>query len=117
MFRRVCFVCSLFDLCDYIDGELYSWGANGYGQLGLGSVSDKVLTPTLVKSLAGIPIAFITCGANHSFAISRYNDVRTPIALLYVSNEPIDNIYLSKLQVRCRLWMGQEFVRSTRSER
>lgn len=27
--------------------------------------------PTLVKSLAGIPIALIACGANHSFAISK----------------------------------------------
>lgn len=52
-------------------GELFSWGANGYGQLGLGTTSEKVVTPTLVKSLAGIPIAFIACGGNHSFAVSK----------------------------------------------
>ncbi|XP_053683215.1 probable E3 ubiquitin-protein ligase HERC4 isoform X2 [Sabethes cyaneus] len=52
-------------------GELYAWGANGYGQLGLGMTNEKVSTPTLVKSLAGIPIAFITCGGCHSFAISK----------------------------------------------
>ncbi|XP_065086376.1 probable E3 ubiquitin-protein ligase HERC4 isoform X2 [Ochlerotatus camptorhynchus] len=52
-------------------GELFSWGANGYGQLGLGTTSEKIVTPTLVKSLAGIPIAFIACGGNHSFAVSK----------------------------------------------
>lgn len=54
-----------------IGGDLYAWGANGYGQLGLGTITEKVITPTLIKSLAGIPIAFITCGANHSFVISK----------------------------------------------
>ncbi|XP_021697448.1 probable E3 ubiquitin-protein ligase HERC4 isoform X1 [Aedes aegypti] len=52
-------------------GELFSWGANGYGQLGLGTTGEKLVTPTLVKSLAGIPIAFIACGGNHSFAVSK----------------------------------------------
>lgn len=51
-------------------GDLYSFGANMYGQLGLGYESEKVTKPTLVKSLQGIPIAHISCGANHSFIIS-----------------------------------------------
>lgn len=29
------------------------------------------MIPTLVKSLSGIPIGFIACGANHSFAVSK----------------------------------------------
>ncbi|XP_055628123.1 probable E3 ubiquitin-protein ligase HERC4 isoform X2 [Toxorhynchites rutilus septentrionalis] len=53
------------------NGELYSWGANGYGQLGQGKTNEKIVNPTLIKSLAGIPIAFIACGGNHSFAISK----------------------------------------------
>uniref|UniRef100_A0A1Q3F9S7 Putative hect e3 ubiquitin ligase n=1 Tax=Culex tarsalis TaxID=7177 RepID=A0A1Q3F9S7_CULTA len=52
-------------------GELYAWGANEYGQLGLGTTGKKVPTATLIKSLAGIPIAFIACGGNHSFAVSK----------------------------------------------
>ncbi|XP_050097648.1 probable E3 ubiquitin-protein ligase HERC4 isoform X1 [Anopheles aquasalis] len=52
-------------------GELYAWGSNAYGQLGLGMTNEKVSTPTLVQSLAGVPIAFIACGGNHSFAISK----------------------------------------------
>lgn len=51
-------------------GDLYSFGANMYGQLGLGSENEKVTKPTLVKSLQGIPIAHISCGANHSFILS-----------------------------------------------
>lgn len=53
------------------DGQLFAWGLNSYGQLGIGSTSEKVMRPTEVKSLAGIPIAFIACGANHSFVISK----------------------------------------------
>ncbi|XP_055608814.1 probable E3 ubiquitin-protein ligase HERC4 isoform X2 [Uranotaenia lowii] len=52
-------------------GELFAWGANAYGQLGLGYSNEKVPMPTLIKSLAGIPIAFIACGGNHSFAVSK----------------------------------------------
>ena len=52
-------------------GALYSWGCNSCGQLGIGSRSEQQQTPTLVSSLAGIPIAFIACGGNHSFAVSR----------------------------------------------
>ncbi|ETN59614.1 hect E3 ubiquitin ligase [Anopheles darlingi] len=52
-------------------GELYAWGSNAYGQLGLGMTNEKVSTPTLVQSLAGVPIAFIACGGNHSFAVSK----------------------------------------------
>ena len=52
-------------------GDLYSWGANSYGQLGQGYMNEKIATPTIIKSLAGIPIAFIACGGNHSFAVSK----------------------------------------------
>ncbi|KAJ4427740.1 hypothetical protein ANN_25393 [Periplaneta americana] len=53
------------------DGELYAWGCNSYGQLGLGTQSDSQQKPCLVSSLSGIPIAFIACGGNHSFAVSK----------------------------------------------
>lgn len=51
-------------------GELYVWGANNHGQLGIGKYSQSESTPTQIKSLAGIPIAFIVCGGDHSFAVS-----------------------------------------------
>lgn len=52
-------------------GELYSFGSNIHGQLGLGFESEKVTKPTLIKSLNGVPIAFMSCGGNHSFLISK----------------------------------------------
>lgn len=53
------------------NGELYGWGSNAYGQLGIGITSEKVIKPALIKSLNGIPIAFVACGGHHSFAISK----------------------------------------------
>ncbi|XP_049804341.1 probable E3 ubiquitin-protein ligase HERC4 isoform X1 [Schistocerca nitens] len=53
------------------NGELYAWGCNEYGQLGLGSSVSKETRPCLVRSLMGIPIAIIACGGNHSFAVSK----------------------------------------------
>lgn len=56
-----------------IGGELYAWGSNIYGQLGVASTSDLVHSnvPRLITALQGIPIAYITCGGNHSFVISK----------------------------------------------
>lgn len=56
-------------------GDLYSFGANMHGQLGLGYECEKVTKPTLVKSLQGFPIAFICCGANHSFVVSKSGSI------------------------------------------
>ncbi|XP_046391938.1 probable E3 ubiquitin-protein ligase HERC4 isoform X1 [Ischnura elegans] len=53
------------------NGDLYSWGSNTYGQLGIGTVGGDVGKPQIVKSLAGIPLAFIACGGFHSFAVSK----------------------------------------------
>lgn len=51
-------------------GELYAWGSNSYGQLGLGEFSEPISQPALVAALRGIPIAYIACGGNHSFAVT-----------------------------------------------
>ncbi|XP_033210790.1 probable E3 ubiquitin-protein ligase HERC4 isoform X2 [Belonocnema kinseyi] len=53
------------------NGELYAWGSNKEGQLGLGPGIRKELKPKLVSSLAGIPIAFIACGGYHSLVVSK----------------------------------------------
>lgn len=54
------------------EGELYAWGSNEFGQLGLGSMGpENISKPTLVKSLTGLPISFIACGGYHSFVISK----------------------------------------------
>ena len=51
-------------------GQLYTWGANSKGQLGLGSTSDMVFSPTLVHSLAGVPLAGVACGGNHTLVVT-----------------------------------------------
>ncbi|XP_076666112.1 HECT and RLD domain containing E3 ubiquitin ligase 4 isoform X2 [Andrena cerasifolii] len=52
------------------NGELYSWGSNSEGQLGLGSDIKNEMKPKVVN-LAATPIAFIACGGSHSIAISK----------------------------------------------
>lgn len=57
--------------CACSDGDILAWGANSFGQLGIGLFSSSETKPKVVASLRGIPIVFITCGANHTFAISK----------------------------------------------
>ncbi|XP_028027224.1 probable E3 ubiquitin-protein ligase HERC4 isoform X3 [Bombyx mandarina] len=52
-------------------GDLYSWGANSYGQCGLGTISNKEMSPQHISSLIGVPIALIACGNNHTFVLSK----------------------------------------------
>lgn len=53
------------------NGDLYSWGANSYGQCGLGTMSNKEMIPQLISSLAGVPIGLVACGNNHTFVLSK----------------------------------------------
>lgn len=53
------------------NGEIYAWGSNCEGQLGLGSDTNKELKPKLISSLISLPIAFIACGGYHSIAITK----------------------------------------------
>uniref|UniRef100_A0A8C5MLC3 HECT and RLD domain containing E3 ubiquitin protein ligase 3 n=1 Tax=Leptobrachium leishanense TaxID=445787 RepID=A0A8C5MLC3_9ANUR len=52
------------------DGQLYSWGQNSHGQLGLGNGFGSQCSPQRVKSLEGIPLAQVVAGGYHSFALS-----------------------------------------------
>ncbi len=55
---------------DQLDaGEVYSFGAGNYGQLGTGNKNIQKL-PTLALELAGKHINFIAAGPSHSIAIS-----------------------------------------------
>ncbi|XP_050562405.1 probable E3 ubiquitin-protein ligase HERC3 isoform X1 [Spodoptera frugiperda] len=53
------------------NGDLFSWGANSYGQCGLGTMTNKEMIPQAITSLLGVPIAMIACGSNHTFALSK----------------------------------------------
>ncbi|XP_078386063.1 putative E3 ubiquitin-protein ligase HERC4 [Cetorhinus maximus] len=52
------------------DGKLFAWGQNTYGQLGLGTKGGSEDSPQCVTSLTGMPVAQITAGGEHSFALS-----------------------------------------------
>ncbi|CAM8950983.1 unnamed protein product [Rhodiola kirilowii] len=53
------------------DGELYVWGKNLHGQLGLGKRSDNVVsTPIKVDCLNGITVKMAALGSEHSIAIT-----------------------------------------------
>jgi E3 ubiquitin-protein ligase HERC4 len=48
------------------DSKVYVMGSNDYGQLGLGTSNHLQTTPIYLRSLQGIPIKQIACGAYHS---------------------------------------------------
>ncbi|XP_051474889.1 E3 ISG15--protein ligase HERC5-like isoform X2 [Apus apus] len=51
-------------------GELFTWGENAHGQLGVGSLTASIPQPQLVKRLKGIPLAHIAAGGAHSAVVS-----------------------------------------------
>ncbi|XP_015266273.1 PREDICTED: probable E3 ubiquitin-protein ligase HERC6 [Gekko japonicus] len=52
------------------DGRVFSWGQNSYGQLGIGKEVSSQGRPQHVPALDGIPLAQVTAGGAHSFALS-----------------------------------------------
>ena len=54
------------------DGQVYAWGRNDGGQLGMGD-RQPCKTPTLVRHLvdSGVQVAQIACGRVHSLAVSQ----------------------------------------------
>lgn len=59
-----------------ISGNVYSWGSNKFGQLGVGDENSR-LVPSPVYYLQGAHIVHITCGANHTVALSEKGPVYT----------------------------------------
>ncbi|CAG9321739.1 unnamed protein product [Blepharisma stoltei] len=51
-----------------VSGALYTFGFNGYGQLGLGTTSNAVI-PTLCLSLSNNAVIKAACGAFHTFVL------------------------------------------------
>ncbi|KAG7461748.1 hypothetical protein MATL_G00194390 [Megalops atlanticus] len=52
------------------EGEVFTWGSNSNGQLGLEHVEPSPLTPQPVTLLSGMPLSQISAGGDHSFALS-----------------------------------------------
>ncbi|XP_077073484.1 putative E3 ubiquitin-protein ligase HERC4 isoform X1 [Siphateles boraxobius] len=51
-------------------GQIFSWGQNKYGQLGLGMQGASVSTPQVIQSLQGVPFAQISAGGAHNFGLT-----------------------------------------------
>lgn len=54
----------------FTGGQVFSWGQNQCGQLGLGMSGQSISTPHMIQSLQGIPFAQISAGGAHSFALT-----------------------------------------------
>ncbi|XP_073447024.1 probable E3 ubiquitin-protein ligase HERC6 [Dendrobates tinctorius] len=52
------------------DSNVFSWGKNDVGQLGLGKQVPNQASPQLVKSLKGVPLVQVSAGGSQSFALS-----------------------------------------------
>ncbi|XP_027205306.2 putative E3 ubiquitin-protein ligase HERC4 [Dermatophagoides pteronyssinus] len=57
-------------------GQLFSWGCNLFGQLGLGNREEyEISKPSLIKKLAPKQIIQISCGGNHCLALAKNGEV------------------------------------------
>ncbi|XP_050971383.1 E3 ISG15--protein ligase HERC5-like [Labeo rohita] len=52
------------------NGQLFVWGENSHGQMGLKKDHPGSPSPQHVESLSGIPVAQISAGGDHSFVLS-----------------------------------------------
>ncbi|XP_026883258.2 probable E3 ubiquitin-protein ligase HERC6 [Electrophorus electricus] len=51
-------------------GEVFAWGQNKYGQLGLGKAITMQATPALVRALTGVPVTRVAAGGAHTLALA-----------------------------------------------
>ena len=57
-------------------GDVYAWGLNDYGQLGLGKAASKnQTTPAKVEALSGIGVTQLSCGEYHTLALTAEGEV------------------------------------------
>lgn len=53
-------------------GQLYAFGLNNHGQLGIGNQYNTI-RPTLVKELKGVFVKHVAGGEHHTIAVSNDN--------------------------------------------
>ena len=54
----------------FTDDEVYAWGCNSHGQLGLGTFADQK-HPACIKDLSNENITQVSCGAKHTLFLCR----------------------------------------------
>lgn len=53
-----------------MSGNIYSWGKNDCGQLGLGHTEEKD-SPSLIEALDGQKVEFLSCGGSHTALLTQ----------------------------------------------
>ncbi|XP_014678367.1 PREDICTED: LOW QUALITY PROTEIN: RCC1 and BTB domain-containing protein 1-like [Priapulus caudatus] len=61
-------------VCVLDNGEVFGWGYNGNGQLGLGNTSNQY-NPCQVGGLAHVVVSKVTCGYAHTMALTDGGDL------------------------------------------
>ncbi|XP_058151622.1 E3 ISG15--protein ligase HERC5 [Dasypus novemcinctus] len=56
-------------------GELFAWGQNIHGQLGVGRIFASTSIPQIVENLSGVPLVQISAGEAHSMALSMIGNI------------------------------------------
>ena len=56
-------------------GEVYSWGWNNWGQIGIGSDENVVSVPQQLNGFNGEKVKAISCGSYHSLALTESGHV------------------------------------------
>jgi RCC1 and BTB domain-containing protein len=73
---QIVFGCGPHLLALTSNGAIYSWGGNGYGQLGHGKTAVHNHTPKPVNMMPlGIAISAVSCGGYHSLALTKDGEV------------------------------------------
>ncbi|XP_078613708.1 RCC1 and BTB domain-containing protein 1-like isoform X1 [Branchiostoma floridae x Branchiostoma japonicum] len=57
------------------NGDLYSWGHNGYSQLGNGSTNQGLSPQLITTNLIGRKVVKVACGSHHSLALTLEGEV------------------------------------------
>uniref|UniRef100_A0A672ZW74 HECT domain-containing protein n=1 Tax=Sphaeramia orbicularis TaxID=375764 RepID=A0A672ZW74_9TELE len=59
-----------------LSGAVFGWGRNKFGQLGLNDTNDRYF-PSLLKSLRSQRVIYISCGEDHTAALTKLRGVFT----------------------------------------
>lgn len=60
-----------------MDGRVFGWGSNEFGQLGRGKKGDTMLRPEMIEGLHGLMVVAISSGDRHSAAVTNTGAVYT----------------------------------------
>ncbi|CAG0920580.1 unnamed protein product [Notodromas monacha] len=69
--HSVALVESKFEFLCLQTGELFAWGSNNHGQLGIGKKGGQENFPVPIKTLEGVPVKQIACGHSHTVILTR----------------------------------------------